>query len=76
MHWLELLSIAVGLAMDAFAVAVAAGVRLESVTPRRAFRLAFHFGLFQFMMPVIGWLAGMRLSGFMGPTTNWLPSGC
>ena len=66
MNWLELLGIAVGLAMDAFAVAAAVGVRLESVTPRHAFRLAFHFGLFQFMMPVIGWLAGTRLSGAIG----------
>jgi putative Mn2+ efflux pump MntP len=65
-HWLELLSLAVGLAMDAFAVAVAAGVRLESVTPRHTVRLALHFGLFQFMTLMIGWLAGTRLSGFMG----------
>ena len=65
MHWFELLGIAVGLAMDAFAVAVAAGVRLDEVTPRHAIRLAFHFGLFQFMMPVFGWLAGTRLSPWM-----------
>jgi putative Mn2+ efflux pump MntP len=64
--WLELLGIAVGLAMDGFAVAVSVGVRLESVTPRHAFRLAFHFGLFQFMMPVIGWLAGTRVSNLLG----------
>jgi putative Mn2+ efflux pump MntP len=65
-NWLELLGISVGLAMDAFAVAAAVGVRLEAVTPRHAFRLAFHFGLFQFVMLVIGWLAGTRLSDAVG----------
>ncbi len=66
MNWIELLGIAVGLAMDAFAVAVAAGVRLEAVTNRHAFRLAFHFGLFQFATLVIGWAAGTRLSSVLG----------
>ncbi|MBC2744213.1 MAG: manganese efflux pump [Desulfosarcina sp.] len=42
--------------MDAFAVSIAAGVALKSVSPRQTFRLAWHFGLFQAMMPVIGLL--------------------
>lgn len=61
--WLELIGISVGLAMDAFAVAVATGITLDRVTPRHVFRLSFHFGLFQFVMPIIGWLAGQRLAG-------------
>ena len=56
--WLALLGLSVGLAMDAFAVAVAAGMAIDAVTPRHVFRLGFHFGLFQFMMPIVGWLAG------------------
>ena len=63
MSWFNLLGIAVGVAMDAFAVAVAVGVSLESVTPRRTLRLAFHFGLFQFVMPLIGWVIGRQMSG-------------
>ena len=58
LNWLALLGISIGLAMDAFAVSVAAGLSLRSVTPRHVFRLAFHFGLFQFLMPVAGWCAG------------------
>ena len=65
MKELQLLGVAVGLAMDGFAVAVAAGAKLQSVTPRHTFRLAFHFGLFQFMMPVIGWLAGEKMSVYI-----------
>ena len=58
MNWPHLLGISVGLAMDAFAVSIVAGLAVAPVTPRQMFRLAFHFGLFQFMMPILGWLAG------------------
>jgi putative Mn2+ efflux pump MntP len=70
--WLGLLGLSVGLAMDAFAVAVATGVALESVTPRHVFRLGFHFGLFQFMMPIVGWLAGQQLTGHVHDYDHWL----
>ena len=63
MSWLALLGLSVGLATDAFAVAVAAGLILDTVTPRHVFRLGFHFGLFQFMMPILGWLAGSQIAG-------------
>jgi len=70
--WLALLGLSVGLAMDAFAVAVAAGLAIEAVTPRHMFRLGFHFGLFQFMMPIVGWLAGEGLAAQIGGYGNWL----
>ena len=69
--WLSLLGISVGLAMDAFAVAVAAGMTIDSVTPRHVFRLGFHFGLFQFMMPIVGWLAGGQLAGQIEGYDRW-----
>lgn len=62
MNGLILFGIAVGLAMDAFAVSIAAGLAVARVTPRHVFRLAFHFGLFQFLMPILGWLAGRGLA--------------
>ena len=61
--------------MDAFAVAVATGMAVEAVTPRHVFRLAFHFGLFQFMMPIIGWLAGEGLTARIDGYGNWLACG-
>jgi manganese efflux pump family protein len=72
MSVLTLLGLAVGLAMDAFAVAIAAGLALERVTPRHVFRLAFHFGLFQFLMPIIGWLAGSRVAEYIGGYDHWV----
>jgi putative Mn2+ efflux pump MntP len=61
--------------MDAFAVAVATGILLGEVSGRQTFRLSFHFGLFQFLMPVIGWLAGMSLERFIRGYDHWLAFG-
>jgi putative Mn2+ efflux pump MntP len=69
---LTLLGIAVGLAMDALAVSIATGLVLPSVTPRHTFRMAFHFGLFQFLMPVVGWLGGRQVAEQVAPYDHWL----
>jgi len=61
--------------MDAFAVAVATGIVLGNVSGRQTFRLSFHFGLFQFLMPVVGWLAGMSLERFIRGYDHWLAFG-
>ena len=55
----EIALIAVALGCDAFAVGLGVGCRFCS--PRQIFRLSFHFGLFQFLMPLIGWLAGHHI---------------
>ena len=75
MNWLELLGIAVGLAMDALAVSIAAGIVIPRVTGRHVFRLAFHFGLFQTLMPIVGWLAGRTLAGYVSGIDHWVVFG-
>jgi putative Mn2+ efflux pump MntP len=72
---LTLLAIAIGLAMDAFAVAIGAGLQLCQVTNRQKFRLAWHFGLFQAFMPVLGWLAGLTLVEYIEPVDHWIAFG-
>jgi len=57
--------------MDAFAVAIATGIALGAVSGRQTFRLAFHFGLFQFLMPVIGYLAGMTVERYIEGYDHW-----
>lgn len=64
MGLVEIAIIAGGLAMDAFAVSLAAGAA-GARGPRATFRLAFHFGLFQFLMPVLGWMAGLHVAGIV-----------
>lgn len=75
MDWISLLGIAVALAMDAFAVSLAAGAVLYPVTFRHCFRLSFHFGLFQGMMPIIGWLAGMTVQQYISAWDHWIAFG-
>lgn len=75
MPWIEILGIAVGLAMDAFAVAVAAGLAVRPLTGHHVFRMAFHFGLFQFLMPVIGWLAGRTVAAAIRDYDHWVAFG-
>ena len=69
MSFLSLFALACALAMDAFAVAIAVGIALKKVSSRQTFRLAWHFGLFQALMPIVGWLGGSSVSGMMGDLT-------
>ena len=75
MTWWLLLGIAVGLAMDAFAAAIAISVGLGRVSLRQTFRLAWHFGLFQAMMPVVGWFGGMSVERWIRAWDHWLAFG-
>ena len=72
MHILTTLGIAVALAMDAFAVAIATGVSLKQVSGRQTFRLSWHFGLFQAMMPVIGWGLGASIQEYVAAYAHWV----
>ncbi|MBW1842568.1 MAG: manganese efflux pump, partial [Deltaproteobacteria bacterium] len=61
--------------MDAFAVSIATGVILKDVSSRQTFRLSWHFGLFQAMMPVIGWAAGMTIRAYIERYDHWVAFG-
>lgn len=69
---LELMGISIALAMDAFAVATATGISLKIVSFRQTFRLAWHFGLFQAMMTVVGWTAGMSIRTLIEAWDHWI----
>ncbi len=71
MGFAEILLIALSLAMDALAVSLAAGAAGRAHTARPVFRLSFHFGLFQFLMPLVGWLAGARLATLVARAAPW-----
>jgi len=72
---IEIIAIAVALAMDAFAVSVAAGVNLRKVSGRQTFRLSWHFGLFQALMPIIGWGAGRTVQEIIASFDHWIAFG-
>jgi manganese efflux pump family protein len=72
MPLVDILLIAVGLAMDAFAVSLAAGASRTVVSLRPTLRLAFHLGLFQALMPILGWFAGSRVAYRLAGLDHWL----
>ena len=75
MSILSMTAIAVALAMDAFAVSIAAGIFLKQLDFRHYFRLAWHFCFFQAMMPVIGWSAGMTVRTWIEAYDHWVAFG-
>jgi len=75
MKILMLIGIALALALDAFAVTVGLSCSPPGLNRRQAFRLAFHFGLFQFIMPLIGWFIGDKLLKLIFRYDHWVAFG-
>ena len=75
MSTLSILCIALGLAMDSGAVCVGAATAGFAGNKRAVFRLVFHFGLFQFFMPVLGWAVGALIERRLHTVNNWLAAG-
>ena len=61
--------LAVALAMDAFAVSIGVSLMHKGLTRGQTFRLSSHFGLFQFIMPLLGWAAGRNILNILKPLT-------
>jgi manganese efflux pump family protein len=72
MNLLSVLLIAVGLAMDAAAVSISCGMGLRPLRLKPVLAMAFLFGLFQTLMPVAGWLAGLSMRRFFSGVDHWL----
>ncbi len=64
--------IAIGLAMDCFAVSLGVGTAGTATGPRPTFRLFFHFGLFQGGMTLLGWLAGKTVVTYIAAVDHWV----
>jgi len=64
--------IALGLSMDAFAVSVASGITIKRQKVRNAFKFGVFFGSFQMIMPVAGWLAGVKLQSSISNIDHWI----
>jgi len=66
-----ILFIAFGLAMDAFAVSISSGFTIKNLKVENALKVAVSFGLFQAVMPVIGWLAGLGMKEYIAAFDHW-----
>ena len=72
MHLAEILILAVGVSMDAFAVSICKGLSVCKVRPRHASLAAAWFGGFQALMPLIGYFAGVAFSDIVSSVDHWI----
>jgi manganese efflux pump family protein len=72
MEYISVIIIAIGLAMDAFAVSVASGAAYKQLHIKHAFRIALFFGGFQAFMPLIGALAGLTIKSYIQGLDHWI----
>ena len=75
MSFIEVLIIAVSMAMDATAVCLGVGTTAHATALRSRVRLALHFGIFQFLMPILGWYAGATIAGYINTFDHWVTFG-
>ena len=75
MNWIELSMLAIGLSMDAFAVAISIGLTLATGKVRKALIVGLYFGLFQGLMPLIGYLAASRFADRISAYSHWIAFG-
>jgi len=75
MGFIELLFIAIGLSMDAFAVSVCKGLSMKRMNRSHAFVIALYFGFFQAAMPLIGWLLGKQFQHLITNVDHWIAFG-
>ena len=72
MEFFTVLLIAVGLAMDAFAVSITNGMATRGFSSKDAVRLGVYFGGFQFMMPILGWVLGRSVKQYIEAFDHWI----
>jgi putative Mn2+ efflux pump MntP len=75
MDLLTIILIAVGLAMDAFAVSIAKGMAISRQRRKFALLLGGFFGGFQMLMPAIGWLVGLSFKDIIMGIDHWIAFG-
>ncbi|MBN2443921.1 MAG: manganese efflux pump [Spirochaetales bacterium] len=72
---ITIIGLALGLSMDAFSVSITNGCIIHELKLRHAIRIAFSFGLFQAIMPLIGWATGSLFSSYIQSFDHWIAFG-
>ena len=72
MRLFEIVLIGVGLAMDAFAVSICKGLSLKKMEWKKAIIIGLYFGIFQALMPLIGYLLGSRFESLITNIDHWV----
>jgi putative Mn2+ efflux pump MntP len=72
MNLLNIITIALGLSADAFAVSIVSGAAYKKLHIAHVFRIALFFGLFQAVMPLVGYAAALSVEQFIAPFDHWI----
>lgn len=72
MNFVELLIIAIGLSMDAFAVSIGKGLSLKKIKLSHALKVGLWFGGFQALMPLIGYILGSTFAEIVSTFDHWV----
>lgn len=72
MNVIELILMGIGLAMDAFAVAICKGLAMRKVNKKQSLVIGLFFGGFQALMPLIGWILGSTFARYIQSVDHWI----
>ena len=72
MSFLEIFIIAIGLSMDAFAVAICKGIKMRPFNAKQGLIVALAFGGAQALMPLIGWFIGSQFAQYVSSVDHWI----
>lgn len=72
MNFIEVFMIGISLSMDAFAVAVCKGLNMKKINYIHTLIIALFFGVFQALMPLIGWLLGRQFQKYISSVDHWI----
>ncbi len=72
MDFVQVFLIGVGLAMDAFAVAICKGLKMKQIDYKYTALVALFFGGFQALMPLIGWILGVQFERYIVSIDHWI----
>lgn len=72
MQIIELIILSIGLAMDAFSVSICKGLSITKIKTKDAIIVGLYFGIFQALMPIIGYLLGMNFYDKITNIDHWI----
>lgn len=72
MSYFEVFLLGIGLSMDAFAVSVTKGISMKEPDRKSTLQIAFAFGLFQALMPLLGWALGKGVADYIRVIDHWI----
>jgi putative Mn2+ efflux pump MntP len=69
---IEIILLSISLAMDAFAVSICKGLSMKKIDWKKAIIIGLYFGIFQAVMPIIGYFLGTASQGFVSNIDHWI----